>query len=130
MRHGPRYNLLSTKFIIDRILKSLTFNVHITYKNLKATLSEMYVLYVSRMSTHITRVPFGSSNTPPTNIVDDDAEILNLFKGMNSYRYNSTAYARGSSSSSSSLSSTACTQTSSNSQNALPVELLDYFNHN
>lgn len=81
-------------------------------------LCEMYELYVERMGTHINRVPSGSTSTPPTDIADDDVEILNLFEGINSYRYDSTATVCGFSSTSSSLSSTSYTQMSSASQNA------------
>ena len=81
------------------------------------------------MGTHVNRVPIHTPTT--TNITYDDAEILNLFESIHSYRFDATTYARGSSSSSSSLASTTCTQTFSRSPNpnALPYELIDYFCH-
>ena len=96
----------------------------ITYRNLEQTLTEMYELYASRIGTQVTRV----RTPPPTNINDDDAEVINLLENIDSIRYDSTAYAYGSSSSSS-MSSTACTQTSSTSPNALPSEFIDYFSY-
>ena len=90
----PRYNLSGTKFIIDQISNALTFNMPITYRNLEQTLTEMYELYASRIGTQITHVP----TTPPANINDDDAEVINLLENIDSIRYDSTAYAYGSSS--------------------------------
>lgn len=126
---GPRYNLSGTKYIIDQISNALTFDTPITYRNLEQTLCEMYGLYANRMGTNISRVP--SAPTPSAEIEEEDAEIFNLFQGINSYRYDSSAVCSSTTTSMSSPSVSHSHQTSTDSShNALPAELIDYFNQN
>lgn len=74
------------------------------------------------MSANISRAR--SSHTPLTSIEKDDAEIMNLFESINTYRYDANAI--GSSRNTLSHASVS-NQTTSNS---LLAKLIDYFNHN
>lgn len=75
------------------------------------------------MGVNISRVPFAP--IPSAEIEEDDAEIMNLFQGINTFRYDATTMC-----SSNAMSSIPASHQTLTTQNVMPAELIDYFNHN